>query len=359
MWYSHNDSDYLEMVETEAPVRMFVQYRDECVMFSENRFKELTYDNLCGGIRRKLNHAIPKHVFFTLRYESVELDGQKIILASEADLADAIGTTKAAGRTKLQMWVVIRDTPRCVSDIEAVADSCVDSTNPLQSTSTSIVTAPPICPFVGTSEEIEMAVVVKPGPGPIVPKRRSKKHCTISSSDGGYDFDVFLSYRVWCDKDVVEKMYWVLTAKGLRVFWDKKCLAPGASWESGFADGLQRSRRIVVVASESSLQGMASSALAKKQDNLLKEWELAVDKLSSDSKCIVPVLVGVYKHGGGLFKFDAFGGLDDQPWPAECSASCGTRTIKDTMEKLFSIQGIHLDPGAVDLACDLVQGALS
>jgi len=56
----------------------------------------------------------------------------------------------------------------------------------------------------------------------------------------GNDYDVFLSYRVDADQKLVEVLYWRLVGmkvmdsgreRNLRVFWDKKCLLSGASWE--------------------------------------------------------------------------------------------------------------------------------
>ena len=41
------------------------------------------------------------------------------------------------------------------------------------------------------------------------------------------EFDIFLSYRVNSEKEVVERLYNLLTATGLKVWWDKKCLKPG------------------------------------------------------------------------------------------------------------------------------------
>jgi len=40
-------------------------------------------------------------------------------------------------------------------------------------------------------------------------------------------YDVFLSYRVATDASHCEALYDLLTARGLKVFWDKKCLEPG------------------------------------------------------------------------------------------------------------------------------------
>ena len=56
----------------------------------------------------------------------------------------------------------------------------------------------------------------------------------------GDEYDVFLSYRVAADQKLVEELYWRLVGmmvmdngreRNLRVFWDKKCLRSGESWE--------------------------------------------------------------------------------------------------------------------------------
>lgn len=61
------------------------------------------------------------------------------------------------------------------------------------------------------------------------------------------EFDVFLSYRVNSDLQHVAFLYEVLTSKGMKVWWDKKCLLPGVPWEVGFTDGLLKSRIFVPV----------------------------------------------------------------------------------------------------------------
>ena len=42
---------------------------------------------------------------------------------------------------------------------------------------------------------------------------------------------IFLSYRVTSDSNHVEILYQKLTEKGLKVWWDKKCLEFGKPWE--------------------------------------------------------------------------------------------------------------------------------
>ena len=45
------------------------------------------------------------------------------------------------------------------------------------------------------------------------------------------EFDVFISYRVQSDLEHAEMIYDKLTAAGLKVWWDKKSLAPGVPWQ--------------------------------------------------------------------------------------------------------------------------------
>ena len=47
-------------------------------------------------------------------------------------------------------------------------------------------------------------------------------------------FDVFVSYRVASDSQHVELLYNLLCERGLRVWWDRKCLKPGVEWKEGF-----------------------------------------------------------------------------------------------------------------------------
>ena len=75
-----------------------------------------------------------------------------------------------------------------------------------------------------------------------------------------------------------------------------------------------------------------------RQDNMLKEWELAVDKLARDPLHIVPVLIGEHVEVSGrrLYEqFGAYGGLPNQPWPDTHSVTCKTRTIKRAQSTIW------------------------
>jgi hypothetical protein len=45
------------------------------------------------------------------------------------------------------------------------------------------------------------------------------------------EFDVFISYRDGSDNLFASNLCNKLTKLGLSVWWDKKCLQPGVSWE--------------------------------------------------------------------------------------------------------------------------------
>ena len=90
-------------------------------------------------------------------------------------------------------------------------------------------------------------------------------------------YDVFLSYRVWCDAPFVEALYALLTAAGLRVYWDKECLEGGKPWEKGFCNGLVNSRAFVPVLSSRALGSTASLKSDSRCDNVILEHRLALE----------------------------------------------------------------------------------
>ena len=173
-------------------------------------------------------------------------------------------------------------------------------------------------------------------------------------------FGGFLSYRVWSDTDVTEKSFYALERAGHKIFWDKDCLQPGARWEQGFVEGLSKSSRFLAVISEKTLEGITEAG--KKQDNVLKEWEIAIDRVEQgETTFIIPLLVGQYLEVDGnslLKKFNAFSGLPGKPWPDTYSTTNKKRTIKQTMQALFAVQGIHVDPHNIAGSLPQIQQAL-
>ena len=108
-----------------------------------------------------------------------------------------------------------------------------------------------------------------------------------------HDHDVFLSYRVASDALLAEKIYHLLLARGLRVWFDKKSLLWGQRWEQGFVDGLLSSLVVVPVLSRDGLAPFATLTAEGRPDNVLLEHTLALEfKERSLVWGLTPLLVG-------------------------------------------------------------------
>ena len=107
------------------------------------------------------------------------------------------------------------------------------------------------------------------------------------------EYDVFLSYREKCDFHTCKLIYDLLIKKGLRVWWDKKCLLGGEDWEEGFCEGLIKSRAFVPLLSRAGLHTFEGLAETSQCDNVLLEYRLALELQSFNLlEFVFPVLVG-------------------------------------------------------------------
>ena len=107
------------------------------------------------------------------------------------------------------------------------------------------------------------------------------------------EYDVFLSYRVNSDFYHCKLIYEMLTEKGLRVWWDKKCLQPGVDWEEGFCEGLIKSRAFVALLSRAGLQNLEQLTESSSCDNVLLEYRLALELQSFNLlEAVFPVMIG-------------------------------------------------------------------
>ena len=107
-------------------------------------------------------------------------------------------------------------------------------------------------------------------------------------------FDVFLSYRVDSDLHMAQDLYHILTAKGLRVWWDRMSLADGVDWERGFCAGLISSRIFVPLLSHQGIQERFSQlAEDSRCDNVFLENRLALELQDRGlTEKIFPIFVG-------------------------------------------------------------------
>jgi len=119
---------------------------------------------------------------------------------------------------------------------------------------------------------------------------RDNEYCQLHQR---HTHHIFLNYRVNHEGKrslnskkepaggVVEQMFKSLAVKKTKlgrpifVFWDKQCLKDGQNWESGFTHGIQNSQVIILLMSNSTVQGIAGKA-AQQEDNVLIEYECAL-----------------------------------------------------------------------------------
>ena len=107
------------------------------------------------------------------------------------------------------------------------------------------------------------------------------------------EYDVFISYRVFSDFDHAERLYKLLTAKGLRVWWDRVSLQPGVPWEDGFCEGLMKCKSFVPLLSRRAVKGFEDLNEHSKCDNVLLEYRMACElRAAGFIEKIFPVMIG-------------------------------------------------------------------
>jgi hypothetical protein len=131
--------------------------------------------------------------------------------------------------------------------------------------------------------------------------KQAKKKTITKKGRAEDEYDVFLSYRVTADQALVENLYWHLeamtvTANGatrkLRVFWDKKCLRSGESWEAGFSRAICSSTVVVAVMSREALASVATLTSDSPCDNVVLEYALSLSLAEMKNTAIFPLFVG-------------------------------------------------------------------
>jgi len=133
-------------------------------------------------------------------------------------------------------------------------------------------------------------------------KRRTHNALLLEYRKQKSEYEVFLSYRVNSDADMAERFYDKLTARGIRVWWDKKCLPQGLSWEDGFADGLFACKVFVPILSTQALEPFSRLNTSSRCDNFFLEQRMALPlEDAGDLRAICPILVGKVEE------YDAFG----------------------------------------------------
>eukprot|EP00048_Salpingoeca_helianthica_P008771 m.125982 g.125982 ORF g.125982 m.125982 type:complete len:339 (+) comp14684_c2_seq2:74-1090(+) len=159
--------------------------------------------------------------------------------------------------------------------------------------------------------------------------------------------DVFLSYRVASDQGFVESLAFALGAEGHSVFFDKHCLNNGEDWEVGFLNGLRTSKVVVPIMSNDAVEGIKKAH--ERPDNMLLEYEVALELHKAKKAAIIPVLLGKYikvsaeSSQMALLPFDAFNVTAFSEEKHVHKDSC-TESVRSIMKSMFKLQGISADP---------------
>ena len=124
------------------------------------------------------------------------------------------------------------------------------------------------------------------------------------------EYDVFISYRVASDANHAEKIYDLLTERGIKVWWDKKCLPPGKNWEEGFCSGLVNSRSFVCLLSRNAINHPENPRTnytlltpdTNYCDNVYLEHRFALElRAMGYIESIFPVMIGDYNRTTQLY----------------------------------------------------------
>jgi len=164
--------------------------------------------------------------------------------------------------------------------------------------------------------------------------------------------DIFINYRVSTESPLARELFKDLSGrtrsdgKPISVFLDQFCLNESESWELGFLNGLKNAALIVLLISEPGIEGITNAD--KWQDNVLLEYEYALEKHEDKKALVLPVLVSKKKSiQDGDKKRDMiapFNGFGMTFPDAEHKVKHGKgKNVKDTMSQLFQIQGIRCD----------------
>ena len=124
------------------------------------------------------------------------------------------------------------------------------------------------------------------------------------------------------------------------VFYDRRCLNDGESWEAGLKNGLEGASLVMPLVSAGALRGMIEHA-ATRRDNLLMEWEIALERQSQGLCLLLPIFIESV-------------GADGKPLPVDFRVASypdsphfmSGKSIRATLAALFLINGIKVSLGS-------------
>ncbi|KAJ3037725.1 hypothetical protein HDV00_001374 [Rhizophlyctis rosea] len=164
-------------------------------------------------------------------------------------------------------------------------------------------------------------------------------------NDGFEVHDFFISYRVATDAPLATELALALRTSSVHTYLDKYCLIPGQKWEDGFLQGLLRAKVVLLVCSVAALQRVLVAD--KMADNMLLEWEITLDMVDRGIAVAMPLFIGTTtkdtNNKSAVLAFDGWGLAYPDEYHVHKS-SPRKRTVKQTMQAIFSLQGKNVSP---------------
>ncbi|KAJ3107112.1 hypothetical protein HDU97_004805 [Phlyctochytrium planicorne] len=167
-------------------------------------------------------------------------------------------------------------------------------------------------------------------------------------------YHMFISYRVRTDADTAERLCDKLQGCSilreqkdfrLKCFLDKQNLTEGQDFKTQFLEGLNGSCLFLPIISMGVLAGMAYLS-EESEDNVLLEWETALELFEQGHIAIFPILVGeveVVNERNLYRRFDSFGMIRDIP-DVHIKGSVSKYTARQAIDALFKLQGVFMNP---------------
>ena len=139
-------------------------------------------------------------------------------------------------------------------------------------------------------------------------------------------FDLFISYRVWCEQQFADPFFKKLSSirlngQRLMIYLDKVRLLDGQRFDVGFVQGLASSSVFCPLISANCLAGFLDiTATNDKEDFVLLEWIMALELMKQGViKAIFPIIIGDQRpdgsYGEGFFQELRTGKVNGQPLP--------------------------------------------
>jgi serine/threonine protein kinase len=212
-------------------------------------------------------------------------------------------------------------------------------------------------PNAGFRKLLQCLLVPDPADRPSIEKASAYLAYPRSLADIPPDFDVFLSYRVASDYETAHRVYKQLTLRGVRVWWDKRCIAAGTDWEEEFCAGLANSCYCICLVSKGGLARMRTLSATSICDNVLLEWILALNLKQRDMlKSVIPlsldsvranefpdvVVEAVAAKLLSHFKKIPSSGLASGKSQTVSTKPVIALTVRETLETLLQYQGANI-----------------